>query len=399
MGLSLGHIARITFAVILLLIIAFVYLPHLFYTYSITAIVSAPVISITSPIEGVLKEGPPVMGTEVKAGETVGVVENLRFDRWRLDDMSTELKGVQERIVYMQQEANKIEETKSRLLSSFNNYSQSVEERLKIEIKRAKEALRERADTISESKAEYLRKSKLYAKGVVAENQADSAFFNAERAAKSGEQTKLEIERLEAQLKSLQNGVFINLDGRTEVSYQKQKIDELTVLLHSIASKTNEARIREQALKESVKLEEARYKRMSEAKVVAPFNGVSWRVFSSKGSHVDTTRPLLELVDCSKVFVDTSVHERYFGKLKAGDAASIKLVGDNRVLKGKVQFIRGGALSESSTAFLAGATQVLRPHEIQVMIKIDEKDVEKGKGQFCYMGRTGEVSFDKLKLF
>jgi len=177
MGLSLGHIARITFAVILLLIIAFVYLPHLFYTYSITAIVSAPVISITSPIEGVLKEGPPVMGTEVKAGETVGVVENLRFDRWRLDDMSTELKGVQERIVYMQQEANKIEETKSRLLSSFNNYSQSVEERLKIEIKRAKEALRERADTISESKAEYLRKSKLYAKGVVAENQADSAFF------------------------------------------------------------------------------------------------------------------------------------------------------------------------------------------------------------------------------
>ncbi|MBM3632240.1 MAG: HlyD family efflux transporter periplasmic adaptor subunit [Alphaproteobacteria bacterium] len=399
MGLSLGHIARITFAVILLLIIAFVYLPHLFYTYSITAIVSAPVISITSPIEGVLKEGPPVMGTEVKAGETVGVVENLRFDRWRLDDMSTELKGVQERIVYMQQEANKIEETKSRLLSSFNNYSQSVEERLKIEIKRAKEALRERADTISESKAEYLRKSKLYAKGVVAENQADSAFFNAERAAKSGEQTKLEIERLEAQLKSLQNGVFINLDGRTEVSYQKQKIDELTVLLHSIASKTNEARIREQALKESVKLEEARYKRMSEAKVVAPFNGVSWRVFSSKGSHVDTTRPLLELVDCSKVFVDTSVHERYFGKLKAGDSASIKLVGDNRVLKGKVQFIRGGALSESSTAFLAGATQVLRPHEIQVMIKIDEKDVEKGKGQFCYMGRTGEVSFDKLKLF
>lgn len=399
MGLSLGHIARITFAVILLLIIAFVYLPHLFYTYSITAIVSAPVISITSPIEGVLKEGPPVMGTEVKAGETVGVVENLRFDRWRLDDMSTELKGVQERITYMQQQDNKLEEIKSRLSNSFTNYTQSVEERLKIEIKRAKESLRERMDTVSESKAEYLRKSKLYAKGVVAENQADTAFFNAERAAKSTEQSKFELERLEAQLKSLQSGVFINVDGRTEVSYQKQRIDEIYMRRHDLASKIKEAVIREQALKESVKLEEARYKRMSEAKVVAPFNGVAWRVFSSKGSHVDTTRPLLELVDCSKVFVDTSVHERYFGKLKAGDSASIKLVGDNRVLKGKVEFIRGGALSESSTAFLAGATQVLRPHEIQVMIKIDEKDVEKGKGQFCYMGRTGEVSFDKLKLF
>jgi len=85
--------------------------------------------------------------------------------------------------------------------------------------------------------------------------------------------------------------------------------------------------------------------------------------------------------------------------VKPGDPATIKLVGDKRVLKGKVQTIRGGSLSESSTAFLAGATQVLRPHEIQVMIKIDEKDVEKGKGEFCYMGRTGEVSFDNMKLF
>ena len=77
MKLSWGHIARITFAATLLLIIAFVYLPHLFYTYSITAIVSAPVISITSPIEGILENSPPTMGTEMKAGDVIGVVENL----------------------------------------------------------------------------------------------------------------------------------------------------------------------------------------------------------------------------------------------------------------------------------------------------------------------------------
>jgi hypothetical protein len=63
MKVSIGHITRITFAGLILLTIGFVYLPHLFYTYSITAIVSAPVISITSPIEGVLKDAPPIMGT------------------------------------------------------------------------------------------------------------------------------------------------------------------------------------------------------------------------------------------------------------------------------------------------------------------------------------------------
>lgn len=399
MKYSLGHIARIGFAVVLLLIIGFVYLPHLFYTYSITAIVSAPVIPITSPIEGILKDGPPVMGTEVKAGEVIGTVENLRFDRWRLDDMGTEMRGIKEKVTAMTQEKEKLEGIKVELEKSFKSYTGSLEERLKIDIQRAKESLKERGDTVSESKAEFMRKSKLYKKGVVAENQADSAYFNAERATKSAQQTKLDVHRLEAQLKALQNGIFINLDGRTEVAYQKQRIDDISMRQHDLDSKIKEANIRLESLNKAVPLEEARFKRMSEATITAPFNGVAWRIFESKGTHVDTSRPILELVDCSKVFVDTSIHERYFNKVRAGDSATIKLVGEKRVLKGKVQSIRGGSLSESSTAFLAGATQVLRPHEIQVMIKIDEKDVEKGKGEFCFMGRTGEVSFDNMRLF
>lgn len=399
MKFSLGHISRIAFALVLLVVIGFVYLPHLFYTYSITAIVSAPVISITSPIEGILKDAPPIMGTELKAGDVIGVVENPRFDRWRLDDMVTEMKGITEKTEAMKQEKEKLEDIKVELAKSFQNYIGSLEERLKIDIQRAKEYLKERGDTISESKAEYLRKSKLYRKGVVAENQADSAFFNAERATKSAEQTKLDIERLQAQLKSLQQGIFINMDGRTEVAYQKQRIDDISMRQHDLDSKIKEATIREEALKKSVMLEEARFKKMSEATITAPFNGVAWRVFSSKGIHVDTTRPILEMVDCSNVFVDTSIHERYFNKVKPGDSATVRLVGDKRVLKGKIQSVRGGSLSESSTAFLAGATQILRPHEIQVMIKIDEKDVESSKADFCYMGRTGEVSFDNMKLF
>lgn len=398
MKISLGHIARISFAAVLLLIIGFVYLPHLFYTYSITAIVSAPVIAITSPIEGILKDAPPIMGTELKAGDTIGVVENLRFDRWRLDDMGTELKGIQEKIAAMKQEKDKLDLVKVDLIKSYKNYTASLEERLKLDIQRAQEYLRERGDTISESKAEYLRKSKLYRKGVVAENQADSAFFNAERAAKSAEQTKLDIERLQAQLKALQQGIFINLDGRTDVPYQQQRIDDITMRQHDLDSKIREAEIREAAIKKAVALEETRAKKMSQATVSAPFNGVTWRVFGAKGAHVDTTRPIVEMVDCSKVFVDTSIHERYFNKVKVGDPATIKLVGGT-TLKGKVQSIRGGSLSESSTAFLAGATQILRPHEMQVMISINEKEVETSKADFCFMGRTGEVSFDNMKIF
>ena len=399
MKLSVGHLARITLGVVILLIIGFVYLPHLFYTYSITAIVSAPVISITSPIEGVLKDAPPVMGTELAMGDVIGVVENPRFDRKGLDDMLTEMKGVQEKILAMNEEKDKLEGLKIELVKSFDAYRGSLEERLELDIQRAQERLKELHDTTYESKAEYLRKSKLYKKGVVAGNQADTAFFNAERATESARQARLEIERLQAQLKSLQAGIFINTDGRTDVPYQQQRIDDIKMRQHDLASKILEFSIRETSLKISVELEEARVKKMSEATIKAPFSSVAWRVFTAKGNHIDTTRPLLEVVDCSKVFVDTSVHERYFNKIKVGDPVTIRLVGDSRTLKGKVQSIRGGSLSESSTAFLAGATQILRPHEIQVMIAIPETEIKAAKGDFCYMGRTGEVVFDNLKLF
>jgi multidrug resistance efflux pump len=400
MKISPGHIARITLGVGILLVIAFVYLPHLFYTYSITAIVSAPIISITSPIEGILKDSPPTMGTELNEGEVVGFVENPRFDRKGLDDMLTEMKGVQEKIEAMMQEKLKLEGIKTNLLKSFNEYRGSLEERLKINILRAEENLEELRNTTHESKAEYMRKSKLYKKGVVAGNQADSAYFNAERATKSAVQAKLDIERLQAQLKSLQAGIFINTDGRTDVPYQEQRIDDITMRQHDLDSKIREFQIRESSLKQSVEMEQIRYKKMSEAVIKAPFDSVVWRVFNSKGNHVDTTRPIIEVANCSKAFMDTSVHERYFDKIKVGDPATIRLVGDSRVLKGKVMSVRGGSLSESSTAFLAGATQVLRPHEIQVMIELPESEVRTAnKGDFCFMGRTGEVVFDNLKLF
>jgi len=398
MKLSMAHIARIAFAATLLLLIGLIYIPHLFYTYSITAIVSAPVISITSPIDGILKDAPPIMGTELTAGEVIGTIENPRFDRKGLDDMLTEMKGVQEKIQAMTQEKEKLEGVKVELAKSFKNYSDSLIERVKFDIARAQEYLKEREDTISENKAEYLRKSKLYKKGIVSGTQADSAFFNAERATKGKEETRLEIERLQAQLKSLQQGIFVNTDGRTDVPYQQQRIDDITMRQNDLDSKIREFEIREASLKQSVALEETRFKKMSEATITAPFDSVAWRVFGAKGSHIDTTRPILELVDCSNVFVDTSIHERYFNKVKPGDPVTIRLVGDHKILKGTVQSVRGGSLSESSTAFLAGATQILRPHEIQVIIKINEKDVMGSKGDFCYMGRTGEVSFDNLKL-
>ncbi|MBM3468631.1 MAG: HlyD family efflux transporter periplasmic adaptor subunit [Alphaproteobacteria bacterium] len=401
MRVSLGQVARIGFAATLVLIISFIYLPHLFYTYSITAIVSAPVISVTSPIDGVLKDSPPVMGTEMKSGDLIGVVENPRFDRKGLDDMITEMQGIQEKISAMREEKNKLEAVKVDLIKSYKSYTDSLKERLKIDIERAKENLKKDSDTISESKAAFLRKSKLYKKGVVAENQADSAYFNAERATKSGEQSKLDIERLQAQLSALESGIFINVDGRTEVPYQEQRIHEVRMRQHDLDTKIREFTIREASLKRSVDLEEARYEKMSKATIKSPFLSVVWRVFGSKGNHVDTTRPILELVDCSNVFVDTSIHERYFNKVKPGDAATIRLVGDSRTLKGKVLKVRGGSLSESSTAFLAGATQVLRPHEMQVMIGVDAKEIEKHgtTGDFCFMGRTGEVSFDKIGIF
>ena len=105
-------------------------------------------------------------------------------------------------------------------------------------------------------------------------------------------------------------------------------------------------------------------------------HSVVWRNLVEKGTHVNAKEPIVEIIDCSDVFIDVALQERYFEKVKQGQEVFVTLYGSKKKLKGTVRAVRGGLVDPKSQGMLAGINVIRREREIQVIIAIDEEELK-----------------------
>ncbi|MBI1954733.1 MAG: hypothetical protein HYS39_03910 [Proteobacteria bacterium] len=299
--LSKGQIIRITIGLVFLVLVGMVYLPHLLFTMSVSAIINARTITLTTPIDGYLKGGPPMIGTELQKGERIAVIENPTVDRSTVEGLETDYNSLNERIKALYQEKETLLLLKSQLELSVKQYQDSIENRLIVDIKRAEARHQELINSVQENKRNLTRKDSLFKKGNIAASSLDNAYFATERSEKAAEQAKLELDRLMSELHSIRQGVFINRDGRSEVPYQRQRIDEIEIRLSNVDTRIHEHKARLESLKKRLEFEQDRFKRQERHEMVAPNFSVIWRTFAMEGTHLNAKYPVLELLDCANV--------------------------------------------------------------------------------------------------
>lgn len=387
MGIGLG----------LLVIVGVIYLPYAFFTYSSHAVVSARIVTLTTPIDGVVSKAPQLPGTELHEGDVIAEFVNTTVDRSTLGELKVEKASLEERLEALNKEKSNLLKMKEQLDESKNVYLNSRAARLELDIERAKKRHEELVDTVTENARLLNRKKHLFEKGNVSVSSLDTTFFTTERATKAAEQAKLELERLVTELEMVRKGVFINQDGRTEVTYQDQRIDEINIRVTEIDSRILEVSTRLKAIKERIKLEEDRLSGLEKREIRAPAFSVVLRSYVMDGTHVDEKTKIVDIIDCTKVYVDMTIHEGYFERIKIGERAKIKLRGSTEFIYGTVTHIRGGAAFAEPEKNLAGVAPIRKPHEMQVLIQIDPEDLYNTASDFCHVGRTGEVSFEGLR--
>lgn len=394
---SFSQILRLGIGIGLLAIVGAIYLPYAFFTYSSTAVVSARIITLTTPIDGIVARAPPPPGTEVQAGEVIAKFVNTTVDRSTLSELKVEKASLEERITSLEQEKKNLLSIKSELEESKKIYLDSQAERLEYDIQRAKKRYEELLDSVTENSRLLNRKKHLFGKGDVSLSSLDTTFFSAERAIKVAEQAKLDWDRMVKELNVLRKGIFINQDGRAEVVYQDQRNDEIRIRLEEIESRLLESRTRLKAIEERIKIEATRLSGFESREIRASDFSVILRSYVMEGTHVDEKTKVVDVIDCTKVFVDMTIHEGYFEKIKIGERVSIKLRGSPKHLHGTVSHIRGGATFAEPEKNLAGVAPIRKPHEMQVLIQIDQEDLYNSASDFCHVGRTGEVSFKSIR--
>lgn len=394
---STSQIIRLGVGIALFVIVAVIYLPYALFTYSSNAVVSARIVTLTTPIDGIVAQAPPPPGTEVRAGDVIAKFVNTTVDRSTLSELKVEKASLEERIASIKKEKENLILMKAELEESKKIYLASRAERLEYDIQRAKKRHEELLDSVTENSRLLNRKKHLFNKGNVSVSSLDTTFFSTERSSKAAEQAKLDMDRMVSELNFLRKGIFINQDGRSEVVYQDQRADEIRIRVEEIDSRILESETRLKAIEERIKIETSRLAGFESREIKATDFSVILRSYVMEGSHIDEKTKVVDVIDCTKVYVDMTIHEGYFEKIQVGEKVSVKLRGSPKKLKGTVSHVRGGATFAEPEKNLAGVSPIRKPHEMQVLIQIDPEGLYDTASDFCHVGRTGEVSFEGMR--
>ncbi len=396
MTLSRGQITRLVLATFLLGLLLFVYLPRLFYTYSINAAVSARTVQIVAPIPGEITFDLPLFGQEVKKGQEIASFSNPTVDKVKLEQLLIDQKYYKERITASETEIKKNQELFGELAKSWKTYLNSMEQRTILTLNKAEDRQQQLLASLDMAWRDYNRKKDLADRGFVSRSEFDTSKSRYQEAQEAVDQAENDIRTYLSQVEAIRQGVSVNTDGRSDYPGQKQKMDDIQMKINDISSRIDEYKVKLTNIADVKKAEEARITLLANRNIKSPVNGAVWRLFSAKGTFVEQNTPIMEILDCSNVFVDVALPERLFEKIKPGQKAYIKLNGSSTEVEGEISYVRGGSIDPRVAGLMVGLPNVQRQREIQVLVKFNEESLKQVPGDFCHVGRTGQVRFEGL---
>jgi multidrug resistance efflux pump len=146
------------------------------------------------------------------------------------------------------------------------------------------------------------------------------------------------------------------LDGYSGAPYAQQRMDEVDMRLSETKAKLPQEQKRHAALDKQVKAEEAIADTLPEATIRSPSLSLVQSVRTSKGSDVVKGMVLCELVGCDNSYVEASIPEAGFDKVRLGEKATVYLYGNDGSISGIVISVRGAGASTASNAEKSVAT-------------------------------------------
>lgn len=388
------QILRIAFAMGILFVVGYIFVPSVLFTKSKNAVVTANMITVTAPIAGTVENDIPEIGTELKKGDLLTVIRNPSADSANMALIRTEISGLFDRIQGLKVEMNKLTDLKEDLSKSFDHYKNTIIKNLNLQKEREHHKTSELENVLRGAEKDLARKQKLVKNGTISKADFDKALVERDRSKEAMHQSEGTLALLQQQIESLQNGIFSHPDGRSEVPYQLQRMHEITMKQSELKAQILELENRIQDKKAQLKDAEDRFHTMKERTVRMPENGVILRKLVTKDSNIGEHHPMMDIIDCSHVYVDVTLNHGYFEKIRPGQKVKVKLVGADRSVEGTVVSIRGGAIAAGErTNNFVNAQAVDKNLDIQVFIQIQEKDLNQIKGDFCHVGRHATVYF------
>jgi multidrug resistance efflux pump len=297
---------RVTVGLLLLAAGVVALLPTLTGYTSLDGTVNAPIGIISAPIEGVVTNNPPKIGTFIPAGDDLLGIRNDRIVRTAEAQIEADLTAAKQRLQALREQISKLTELNKELQSRLQEFQQASIRNVTQEIAVRQHRISTAAAQQKSADADLVRKQTLGTTGIVAGSSVEQARAASVTAQNEGNIAREELERLNQQLDALKRGVFVG-EGRNDVPYSQQRMDEVTIQLAEVQFRARDLEARIVQLDAQLEQERTRNRTLRYAMVRMPFDGVIWRTNVVEGSNVIAGVELAQALDCQDLFVDILV--------------------------------------------------------------------------------------------
>ena len=242
------------------------------------------------------------------------------------------------------------------------------------------------------------RISRLVASNTLPGAQLDEARTLVSMARADLDRVRGESKKLKVEAAALEKGIM--LDSSAEgAGYARQRLDEVKLSLADLQARL--AVLKARAISISMTRNET-VTHLAAQQSFAPVStieGVIWRAARGTGSEVAVGDTLMEIVDCDRRFLEVSLPERYFERIRPGDIATVQLKGSSSTLTAVVSAIGGSSVRLSDDSFAANRPQdTANAAQILLDLPLAAADEDQVTSGFCDVGRTAEVRFPRANV-
>lgn len=369
----------------------YIYL-YAFNKVSVAAVVNAPLVTIVSQIDGYVAEDSVGQLTLLRAGQPLVTVVDDRVDNRTAAELAGSRKAAQERLLALRATIAELNAKKVDLERRTQNHLAAWTEHLEEEVRESTATLAAARVVEQQTRDQLGRATTLIATGTISRVEFDNRFYAHQRASSDVTRAVATLAQNKGDRAAAGAGILLADSNWSDVPYSRQRLDEIDIRLAGLHNDEGVlvAAIDEIEVKSAA--EKARIARLSSERLTAPVAGVVWRSWVAPGAAVVHGTPLLEVIDCSRVYVEATTREQFFESLAPGQRVRVRLEGSDKDIPGTIRSIVGPGAPLATTANVSVINHPNRT-EAQLIVDIDRAALPATAGSTCNVGRSAKVYF------
>ena len=357
------------------------------------AVVSAYVLDVRTPIDGILSGLPLATGTLVKEGETLGHLENPRTDPQHLDNLHSLENAASDTAEALAAEREELLAQRADLLRRVGRHTAAISDRIQAQVNSASGSLAAHELLREQASIELERGRRLHDAGIIASADFDRLSSAHRVAAEQVSVSTADLATLHKELASARNGILTDVGAAADVTYSRQRVDEISLkLIENQRLLTTALREAAQA-QATIAAESARVALMRGADLVSPIDGILWKLGSINGEHAASGDSVLSLVDCSRQFLIVGIPQDRLPDVALHGQARFRLAGESAERTGTVLSVSGEAQSVIGHKLAATPEHLLQGQLASVIVTLDTPSgtPSNATAPSCLVGRTARV--------